>query len=90
MYLFNTQGIFRTSLQDIMDTASLPKGAIYRRFKSKEEIALAALDKGGEIIWKHFYVAIENKENVIDKIIAIFLVYQDTVNNPPIANAGGY
>lgn len=73
-----------------MDTASLPKGAIYRRFKSKEEIALAALDKGGEIIWKHFYAAIENKENVIDKIIAIFLVYQDTVNNPPIANSWWY
>ncbi|WP_242310401.1 TetR/AcrR family transcriptional regulator [Bacillus cereus group sp. BfR-BA-01524] len=85
LYLFNTQGISRTSIQDIMDAASLPKGAIYRRFKSKEEIALAAFDKGGEIIWKHFYAAIENKENVIDKIIAIFLVYQDAANNPPIA-----
>lgn len=85
LYLFNTQGISRTSIQDIMDAASLPKGAIYRRFKSKEEIALVAFDKGGEIIWKHFYAAIENKENVIDKIIAIFLVYQDAANNPPIA-----
>ncbi|QKH04865.1 helix-turn-helix transcriptional regulator (plasmid) [Bacillus cereus] len=55
MYLFNTQGISRTPIQDIMDAASLPKGAIYRRFKSKEEIALAAFDKGREIIWKHFY-----------------------------------
>ncbi|MFJ8221046.1 TetR/AcrR family transcriptional regulator [Bacillus cereus] len=85
LYLFNTQGISRTSIQDIMDAASLPKGAIYRRFKSKDEIALAAFHKGGEIIWKHFYAAIENKENVIDKIIAIFLVYQDAANNPPIA-----
>ncbi|OQR55249.1 TetR/AcrR family transcriptional regulator [Bacillus sp. CDB3] len=84
VYLFNTQGISRTSIQDIMDATSLPKGAIYRRFKGKEEIALAAFHKSGEIIWKYFYEAIENKEKVIDKIIAIFLVYQDAANNPPI------
>ncbi|MED1511065.1 TetR/AcrR family transcriptional regulator [Bacillus proteolyticus] len=85
LYLFNTQGISRTSIQDIMDATSLPKGAIYRRFKGKDEIALAAFRKGGEIIWRHFYEAMENKEKVIDKIIAIFLVYQDAANNPPIA-----
>ncbi|WP_242299586.1 TetR/AcrR family transcriptional regulator [Bacillus cereus group sp. BfR-BA-01448] len=50
LYLFNTNGITRTSIQDIMTATELPKGSIYRRFKNKEEIVLAAYDKSGEII----------------------------------------
>ncbi|MCU5612485.1 TetR/AcrR family transcriptional regulator, partial [Bacillus paranthracis] len=37
LYLFNTNGITRTSIQDIMTATELPKGSIYRRFKNKEE-----------------------------------------------------
>lgn len=85
LYLFNTQGITRTSIQDIMTATKLPKGAIYRRFKNKEEIVLAAFNKGGEIMWSYFYKAMENKEHALDKIIAIFLLYKDAANNPPIA-----
>jgi len=85
LYLFNTQGINRTSIQDIMEATLIPRGNIYRRFKNKDEIVLAAFEKGGEIVWKHFNEAVRNKEKAIDKIIAIFLVYQDAVNNPPIA-----
>ena len=33
-----------------MTATELPKGSIYRRFKSKEEIVLAAYDKSGEIM----------------------------------------
>ena len=84
LYLFNTNGITRTSIQDIMTATELPKGSIYRRFKSKEEIVLA-YDKSGEIMWSHFHKAMENKKTAIDKILAIFLVYQDATNNPPIA-----
>ena len=68
-----------------MTATELPKGSIYRRFKSKEEIVLAAYDKSGEIMWSHFHKAMENKKTAIDKILAIFLVYQDAANNPPIA-----
>ena len=75
LYLFNTNGITRTSIQDIMTATELPKGSIYRRFKSKEEIVLAAYDKSGEIMWSHFHKAMENKKTAIDKILAIFLVY---------------
>ena len=45
LYLFNTNGITRTSIQDIMTATELPKGSIYRRFKSKEEIVLAPTTK---------------------------------------------
>ncbi|MFK4010842.1 TetR/AcrR family transcriptional regulator [Bacillus cereus] len=85
LYLFNTNGITYTSIQDIMTATELSKGAIYRRFKNKEEIVLAAYDKSGEIMWGHFHKEMENKKTAIDKILAIFLIYQDAANNPPIA-----
>ncbi|HDR8506377.1 TPA: TetR/AcrR family transcriptional regulator, partial [Bacillus thuringiensis] len=83
LYLFNTNGITYTSIQDIMTATELSKGAIYRRFKNKEEIVLAAYDKSGEIMWGHFHKEMENKKTAIDKILAIFLIYQDAANNPP-------
>ena len=85
LYLFNTNGITYTSIQDIITATELSKGAIYRRFKNKEEIVLAAYDKSGEIMWGHFHTAMEKKKTAIDKILAIFLIYQDAANNPPIA-----
>ena len=87
LYLFNTNGITYTSIQDIMTATELSKGAIYRRFKNKEEIVLAAYDKSGEIMWGHFHKAMENKKTAIDKILAIFLVYQDAANNPQLLEA---
>lgn len=36
--LFNTQGYKATSISDITDATGLTKGAIYRHFKSKEEL----------------------------------------------------
>ncbi len=90
LYLFNTNGITYTSIQDIMTATELSKGAIYRRFKNKEEIVLAAYDKSGEIMWNHFHKAMENKKTAIDKILAIFLVYQDATNNPLLLEAVHY
>ncbi len=90
LYLFNTNGITYTSIQDIMTATELSKGAIYRRFKNKEEIVLAAYDKSGEIMWNHFHKAMENKKTAIDKILAIFLVYQDAANNPLLLEAVHY
>ncbi len=63
LYLFNTNGITYTSIQDIITATELSKGAIYRRFKNKEEIVLAAYDKSGEIMWGHFHTAMEKKKD---------------------------
>jgi TetR/AcrR family transcriptional regulator, transcriptional repressor for nem operon len=42
--LFNQKGYEGCSLQEIMAAAGVEKGGIYRHFRSKEEIALAAFD----------------------------------------------
>lgn len=84
LLLFNTKGIHQTSIQDIMNSTSLPKGAIYRRFENKHEIALVAYEKAGGIIWTFMQNAIKDKATATEKIIAISEIYLDAVHNPPI------
>jgi len=82
--LFNKKGYSQTSIQDIMSESGLPKGAIYRRFENKNEIALAAFEYAGEIIWSHFFEATKSKDTATEKLIAMCYVYQDAVHNPPV------
>jgi len=42
--VFNRKGFAGTSMSDLMKATGLSKGAIYGRFKSKEEVALEAFD----------------------------------------------
>ncbi|GAA3406157.1 TetR/AcrR family transcriptional regulator [Paenibacillus hodogayensis] len=84
LHLFNTKGFSQTSIQDIMEAASLPKGAIYRRFENKELIVLAAFERAGQILQEFFVRAVEQAPSTIDKLLAIAAIYQDAVHNPPI------
>ena len=45
--LFAQKGYAKTTLQDIIDTTGLSKGAVYHHFKSKEEIAAKVGDRLG-------------------------------------------
>lgn len=82
--LFNKKGYGQTSIQDIMEESGLPKGAIYRRFKNKDDIAIASFEYAGSIIWKHFNEATKSKVTAAEKLIAMCNVYQDAVHNPPV------
>ncbi|MFM9281297.1 TetR/AcrR family transcriptional regulator [Paenibacillus jiagnxiensis] len=84
LILFNTKGIHKTSIQDIMSETGLPKGSIYRRFKDKNDIVLASYEKAGLIIWSHINNSVENKATTLEKILAISEIYLDAVHNPPI------
>ena len=84
LYLFNTNGITYTSIQDIMTATELSKGAIYRRFKNKEEIVLLAYDKSGEIMWGIFIKKwkIKRQQSINP---CNFPYISRCTNNPPIA-----
>ncbi|SEN22104.1 TetR/AcrR family transcriptional regulator [Lihuaxuella thermophila] len=84
MLLFNTKGIAQTSVQDIMAATGLPKGAIYRRFKTKELIVLAAFEQAGQILQQFFAQAEREGTCTLDKLMKIAAIYQDAVDNPPI------
>jgi AcrR family transcriptional regulator len=43
--LFRHQGFHATSLDDILDLAQVKRGNLYFHFKSKEDLALAALEE---------------------------------------------
>ncbi|GFZ82929.1 hypothetical protein GCM10008018_31110 [Paenibacillus marchantiophytorum] len=82
--LFNNKGYTGTTMQDIIDVTGLTKGAIYRNFASKDEIAIEAFQYAGQVLWIHFSAAVESQDTAIGKIIAMCDVYKDTVHNPPI------
>ncbi|MDW7617357.1 TetR/AcrR family transcriptional regulator [Peribacillus simplex] len=82
--LFNKKGYSQTSIQDIMKATGLPKGAIYRRFENKNEIAIASFEYSVSIIWNHFFEATKSKVTATDKLIAMCYIYKDAVNNPPV------
>jgi len=42
--LFSLHGFFATGLMEILEGASISKGAFYHHFKSKEDLAIAVLD----------------------------------------------
>ncbi|MFD0677019.1 MULTISPECIES: TetR/AcrR family transcriptional regulator [unclassified Paenibacillus] len=84
LHLFNTRGIAQTSIQDIMQATGLPKGAIYRRFETKESIVLAAFERAGQILQEFFVQAEREGTTTFDKLLKISAIYQDAVDNPPI------
>lgn len=47
-YLFHVKGLNNTSLADIAKHADIPIGNVYYYFKTKDELAIAALDKRRE------------------------------------------
>lgn len=46
--VMTTRGYNGTSIQDIVDAATVPKGSFYTYFKSKEDFALAAIEMVAE------------------------------------------
>ncbi|MFC4302626.1 TetR/AcrR family transcriptional regulator [Cohnella boryungensis] len=84
LHLFNTRGIAQTSIQDIMQATGLPKGAIYRRFETKEAIVLATFERAGQILQEFFVQAEREGTTALGKLLKISAIYQDAVDNPPI------
>ncbi|UHA76260.1 TetR/AcrR family transcriptional regulator [Paenibacillus sp. 481] len=82
--LFNQKGFAGCSMNDIMDATGLKKGGIYRTFSSKDELAIEALDYALERVAERFTEALGGANTAIDKMIALFDVYQDVVHNPPL------
>ncbi|GEC90420.1 TetR/AcrR family transcriptional regulator [Brevibacillus brevis] len=82
--LFNQNGYTGTSMQDIMNATGLTKGALYRGFTSKDEIAIEAFKYAGEVLQEHFAAALEKQDTATAKLVAMAKVYSDAVNNPPL------
>lgn len=81
--LFNQKGYAGSSLNDIIAATGIKKGGIYRHFCSKDEIALEAYNYAASIVGGSFSEAISKEESAAGRLLALFRVYEDVVNNPP-------
>ena len=75
--IFNAKGYAGTSMNDLITATGLTKGSIYGNFENKDEVALAAFDYNFAVIVSHIKLQIENRPQIIDKL----LVYPETYRN---------
>src|SRR6187549_1937442 len=82
--LFNTQGYKSTSISDITSSTGFTKGAIYRHFKSKEELEKETLFHLSSVMFEKLRERIKEKKNASEKLRAIFYNFESFVTDPPI------
>jgi TetR/AcrR family transcriptional regulator, transcriptional repressor for nem operon len=66
------RGFNGSSVQDITDAAKVPKGSFYNHFESKEELAVAALDRYWEGVLAGVRALSDTKTPPIDRLKAYF------------------
>jgi TetR/AcrR family transcriptional regulator, transcriptional repressor for nem operon len=66
--VFNRNGYTGTSLSDLMEATGLQKGGIYRHFKSKEELAVAAFDYAWNVARQVRWFEVDKTPGAIAKL----------------------
>ena len=82
--LFNTQGYKATSISDITDATGFTKGAIYRHFKSKDELEKKALYYLSEQMNEKLRTIIKAEPTAGKKLRAILAFFKTYATNPPV------
>jgi TetR/AcrR family transcriptional regulator, transcriptional repressor for nem operon len=82
--LFNTKGYKATSISDITEATGFTKGAIYRHFKSKEELEKETLLHLSTIMFTETRQRIKAELNAGDKLRAIFRYFETYIANPVV------
>jgi TetR/AcrR family transcriptional regulator, transcriptional repressor for nem operon len=82
--LFNTRGYKSTSISDITTATGFTKGAIYRHFKSKEELEKETLFHLSSLMFEKLRECIKEKKNAREKLRAIFGYFESYVTDPPV------
>jgi TetR/AcrR family transcriptional regulator, transcriptional repressor for nem operon len=83
--LFNSKGYDGTSMNDLMETTGLSKGAIYGNFRDKDEIALEAFHYALDMMRTRLRDKLEQKNTYKKQLSALFDFFGEYVFNPPVA-----
>ena len=70
--LFEKKGFELTTVDEIAAEAELGKGTIYSYFKSKDEIYIAILEKGLEILKERMFRALENQGTAVETLYSLY------------------
>ena len=73
--IFARDGYSDTDLQDVADALGIGKASVYRRFPSKQELFLAAVDDGMRRMKKSVDAAIERVEDPLEEISGAVVAY---------------
>jgi TetR/AcrR family transcriptional repressor of nem operon len=82
--LFNTQGYKATSISDITTATGLTKGAIYRHFKSKNELEKETLMYLSGVMFQSLGSKIKAEPTAPKKLLALFRFFETYISNPPV------
>jgi len=82
--LFNTRGYKATSISNITDSTGFTKGAIYRHFKSKEELERETLFHLSTQMFGFLQKRIKAKSTAGEKIRSMFEFFESYATNPPL------
>jgi len=81
--VFAEAGFQNAEMQVIAEKAGVGKGTVYRYFRSKEELFMAAADAGMKKLEAHIFRAIEEADGVVDLIWRAGLAYADFFRDHP-------
>lgn len=82
--LFNTVGYKATSLRDITDATGYTKGAIYRHFKSKDELEVETLTHLSLQMFDLLKSRIKSQKTAGDKLRAVIKYFETYISKPPL------
>lgn len=85
--LINEIGYPAAGLADIIERAEMTKGALYYHFDSKEVLATAIIDDGGNRVLNAFRAAGRSGSPALENVIHGVFMVADTIRNDKLAQA---
>lgn len=82
--LFNTQGYKATSISNITDATGFTKGAIYKHFKSKEDLERESLGHLSLQMFAKLRRVIQEEPTAARKLKAVFYFFESYITDPPL------
>ncbi len=80
--IFNKNGYVGTSIADIVKSTGIHKSGIYKHFKSKDEIAVAAFDYSLGLIVSAVIDRVGQEETAIDRLLAFVNTFKGFTTEP--------
>jgi TetR/AcrR family transcriptional repressor of nem operon len=82
--LFNARGYTATAISDVVDAAGIQTGGIYRHFRDKDALALAAFDHAAGLYAERCRNEVARASGAVDKLSALAHAMASIVERPLI------
>lgn len=80
--VFNTKGYSSASMLDIMQATKLQKGGIYRHFKTKDDLALAAFDFAYNRLRQRYKGEVFKERNAVKRLSNMLEIHGSLLDDP--------